>query len=179
LDKLPPIYVAAAPRRSTSSLGPINVNFRTLELKIPPPAVAVFAAIVMWGVSRATSSWEIPALARIGVALAIAAIGVAFSVSGVIAFRRAKTTINPTTPEAASSLVSSGVYRATRNPMYVGLLLVLVAWAVFLSSGWALPGPLVFAAYIRRFQITPEERVLSALFGTEYSAYKARVRRWL
>jgi len=141
-----------------------------LELKIPPPAVAVFAAIVMWGVSRATPSWEIPALARIGVA---------FSVSGVIAFRRAKTTINPTTPEAASSLVSSGVYRATRNPMYVGLLLVLVAWAVFLSSGWALPGPLVFAAYIRRFQITPEERVLSALFGTEYSAYKARVRRWL
>jgi len=152
---------------------------RTLELKIPPPAVAVFAAIVMWGVSRATPSWEIPALARIGVALAIAAIGVAFSVSGVIAFRRAKTTINPTTPEAASSLVSSGAYRATRNPMYVGLLLVLVAWAVFLSSGWALPGPLVFAAYIRRFQITPEERVLSALFGTEYSAYKARVRRWL
>jgi protein-S-isoprenylcysteine O-methyltransferase Ste14 len=152
---------------------------QSLELKIPPPVVAVLVAIVMWGVSRATPSWDAPALARIGVALAVAAIGVAFSASGVIAFRRAKTTINPTTPEAASSLVSSGVYRATRNPMYVGLLFVLLAWAVFLSSGWALPGPLAFAAYIRRFQITPEERVLSALFGTEYSAYKARVRRWL
>jgi protein-S-isoprenylcysteine O-methyltransferase Ste14 len=155
------------------------VNLRTFELKIPPPAVAVFVAIIMWGVSRATPSWEVPALARTGVALAIAAIGVAFSVSGVIAFRRAKTTINPTTPEAASSLVSSGVYRVTRNPMYVGFLFVLVAWAVFLSSGWSLPGPLVFAAYIHRFQITPEERALSALFGTEYSVYKARVRRWL
>jgi protein-S-isoprenylcysteine O-methyltransferase Ste14 len=133
----------------------------------------------MWGISRATPSWEVPALARIGVALAIAAIGVAFSVSGFIAFRHAKTTINPRTPEAASSLVSSGVYRTTRNPMYVGLLLVLVAWAVFLPPGWALLGPPVFVAYIHRFQITPEERALSALFGTEYSAYKARVRRWL
>src|SRR5664279_3386787 len=98
-------------------------------------------------------------------ALAIAAVGAAFSVGGVIAFRRAKTTVNPMKPEAASSLVSSGVYRATRNPMYVGLLLVLVAWAVFLSSFLALLGPLAFIACIGRFQITPEERVLSALFG--------------
>ena len=149
-----------------------------LELKIPPPVVAMSVAIAMWGVARATPSWDVPALVR-WVAVAIAAIGIAFSVSAVIAFRRAKTTINPTTPEAASSLVSWGVYRATRNPMYVGLLLVLVAWAVFLRSGWALLGPPVFVAYTHRFQITPEERALSALFGAEYSAYRARVRRWL
>ena len=132
----------------------------------------------MWGVSKVTP-WEIPAFVRGAVAAAIAAIGVVFAVSGFIAFRHAKTTINPRTPEAASSLVSSGVYRITRNPMYMGLLLVLIAWAVFLSLSWALAGPAVFIAYIQAFQIRPEERHLAALFGTEYSEYKARVRRWL
>jgi protein-S-isoprenylcysteine O-methyltransferase Ste14 len=63
--------------------------------------------------------------------------------------------------------------------MYVGLLFVLVAWAVFLSSAWALLGPLVFVLYMNQFQIAPEERVLSGMFGTDYTAYKARVRRWL
>ena len=63
--------------------------------------------------------------------------------------------------------------------MYVGLLFILVSWAVFLSSAWALLGPLAFYLYIARFQIAPEERVLSELFGDEYLAYKARVRRWL
>ena len=155
------------------------MSMKSLDLKVPPPLVALLVAIAMWGISLGPFSWEAPPLMRMAGALAIAAVGAAFSVGGVIAFRRAKTTVNPMKPEAASSLVSSGVYRATRNPMYVGLLLVLVAWAVFLSSFLALLGPLAFIAYIGRFQITPEERVLSALFGAEYSAYKARVRRWL
>ncbi len=82
-------------------------------------------------------------------------------------------------PQSATSLVSSGVYRQTRNPMYVGLLLVVVAWAVLLSAPWTLLGPLCFVAYIGRYQIAPEERVLAGLFGSEYAAYQARVRRWL
>jgi protein-S-isoprenylcysteine O-methyltransferase Ste14 len=151
----------------------------TLELKVPPPVVAIVVAMLMWGISQAAPLWVVPAFVRISVALAFAAIGIAFSVSGMTAFRRAKTTMNPTTPDAASSLVSSGVYTITRNPMYVGLLLDLTAWAVFLSSGWALFGPLVFAAYIRRFQIAPEERALVALFGSQYADYTAKVRRWL
>lgn len=152
---------------------------RTLELKVPPPVVAVIVAALMWGVSRTTPSLRIEALTRSAIALLVAAIGVGFTISGFVAFRRAKTTIDPTTPQAASSLVSSGVYRITRNPMYVGLLLILIGWAVFLSSGWALLGAPIFAAYIQRFQITPEERALAALFGTEYVAYKARVHRWV
>ncbi len=152
---------------------------QTLELKIPPPAVAAFLAIVMWGVSRAMPLWIIPAGARIGVAVAIAAIAVGFSASAVIAFRRARTTLNPTTPGASSSLVSAGVFTVTRNPMYLGLLCQLIAWAVFLWSGWAFAGPCIFFAYIGRFQIAPEERALAALFGTEYGAYKSKVRRWL
>ena len=101
------------------------------------------------------------------------------SIAGTISFHRAKTTVNPMKPDKASSLVTSGVYRITRNPMYVGLLLVLVAWAVFLSSPPALAGPVAFLFYVGRFQIMPEEITLSSLFGSEYNAYKSGVRRWL
>ena len=82
-------------------------------------------------------------------------------------------------PQTTSSLVCSGIYRVTRNPMYLGLVFVLVAWAVFLSSAWALLGPMAFALYMNRFQIAPEERVLSSMFGASYSDYLSRVRRWL
>ena len=150
-----------------------------LEVKVPPPAVAAIVAIAMWGISLALPLLQIPTVLRLAVATVILLPGLVFSAAGVLSFRRARTTINPTKPEAASSLVSSGIYRVTRNPMYVGLLLVLVAWAVFLSSAWALLGPVAFMLYSGRFQIEPEERALSSLFGSEYAAYKATVRRWL
>ena len=120
-----------------------------------------------------------PELLRVSLATALAIVGVAFDVAGLMAFRRAKTTVNPMKPQSTSSMVDSGVYRVTRNPMYVGLVFMLCGWAVFLWSWWALPGPLAFVAYIGRFQIAPEEEALSKLFGAEYLAYKASVRRWL
>ena len=150
----------------------------SLELKVPPPAVAVLVALAMWELARLAPLAGAPSF-RTAVALALAALGAVSSVSGAIAFRKAKTTKNPMNPQAASSLVVGGIYKLTRNPMYLGLSLVLLGWAVFLWSAWALPGPVVFIAYISRFQIAPEERVLAALFGTEYASYKARVRRWL
>ena len=151
----------------------------SLELKIPPPAVALVAALAMWWVSRYGVLEGVPPLWRIGAALVIAAIGAAFDVAGIIAFGRAKTTVNPMKPEKSAALVSSGVYRITRNPMYVGMVFILLAWAVYLASAWALFGPLVFAAYITRFQIKPEERVLADRFGNAFASYQARVRRWL
>ena len=152
---------------------------KSLELKIPPPVVAALIAVAMWGISLIAPSLRIPTSTRVAMAIAIGLAGVGFSVAGVMSFRRARTTVNPMKPEAASSLVSSGIYRITRNPMYVGLSFVLVAWAAFLSSAWALLGPVAFVLFIDRFQIAPEERALSALFGGEYTAYRSRVRRWL
>jgi protein-S-isoprenylcysteine O-methyltransferase Ste14 len=67
----------------------------------------------------------------------------------------------------------------SRNPMYVGLLFVLVAWAVYLCRAWTLLGPAAFVLYINRFQIAPEERTLTTRFGGAYSDYKRAVRRWL
>jgi protein-S-isoprenylcysteine O-methyltransferase Ste14 len=151
----------------------------SLEAKIPPPAVATALALAMWGASRLAPLLQVPSALRIVAAGAIMLVGIGFSAAGVLAFRRAQTTLNPTTPDKASSLVNSGVYRITRNPMYVGLSFVLLAWAVFLSSAWALLGPVAFVLYIGRFQIAPEERALAKLFGKEYTDYQARVHRWL
>jgi protein-S-isoprenylcysteine O-methyltransferase Ste14 len=152
---------------------------QALELKIPPPAAAALVAAVMWGISLDTPSLDVPRLIRVVAAFAIALAGGGIALSGAISFRRAGTTVNPMKPEKTSSLVTTGIYRVTRNPMYVGDLFVIVAWAVFLSAPWTLVGPLAFVLYMNRFQIAPEERVLSAMFGTDYSTYKARVRRWL
>ena len=151
----------------------------SLEAKVPPPAVAAAIAVAMWGASKLVPALQVSSSLRLGAAAAILFLGIAFSAAGLLAFRRARTTVNPTRPEKATSLVNSGVYRITRNPMYVGLSCVLVAWAVFLSSAWALLGPVTFVFYIGRFQIPPEERALTKLFASEYLAYQARVRRWL
>jgi protein-S-isoprenylcysteine O-methyltransferase Ste14 len=150
-----------------------------LELKIPPPLVALFLAILMWLAAALPGSLAIPLGLRLGVALALLCLGLSIAVSGVVAFRGARTTLNPIKASSASALVSSGIYRFTRNPMYLGLSLALFAWAVFLSNPLGLILLPVYVLYINRFQILPEERVLASLFGTAYSAYKERVHRWL
>jgi len=89
------------------------------------------------------------------------------------------TTVNPMKPESSSALVRSGIYAWSRNPMYVGFLLILIAWAILLSNATAfvfLPG---FLLYMNRFQIEPEERALFSTFGQHFTAYAARVRRWI
>jgi len=133
----------------------------------------------MWFASRVGPSIELPLLARSITFAVIALAGGAMGLAGNFAFRRARTTPNPFKPQNASSLVTTGVYRFTRNPMYLALLLVLLGWATFLCSAFALLGPVAFVPYIARFQIAPEERVLLAKFGAAYSEYLARVRRWL
>ena len=150
-----------------------------LDLKVPPPIVAILAAVAMWALSRVTPSVSVGRFPSIVAAVAIALVGGGITLSGALAFRRAKTTVDPFKPESASSLVTFGVYRMTRNPMYFGLLLVLIGWAVFLANVWSGLGPLGFVAYITRFQIKPEERALESLFGEAYESYKSRVHRWL
>ena len=150
-----------------------------LELRIPPPVVGLVIAGGMWTVARFPPIVELPELVRLLAVVVLAVIGVATAIAGVMSFRRAQTTVNPLKPETSAVLVSTGVYAFTRNPMYLGMVLALFAWAMYLSSIWSLLGPVVFALYITRFQIVPEERVLDGLFGAPFAAYKKRVRRWL
>ena len=100
-------------------------------------------------------------------------------IGGVLAFRRHETTVDPTRPHKASALVVASVYRHTRNPMYLGLALVLAAWAMYLANLVALLVLPAFIAYMTRFQIKPEEEALLDKFGAEFALYMSRVRRWL
>ena len=151
----------------------------SLEHKIPPPVVGALVAGAMWWVSSLGSPPAVATgLRHAAVALLVTA-GVAFDVLGLLAFRASRTTVNPLRPERASVLVTGGVYRVTRNPMYVGMALLLLAWAVYLSALLSFAGPVVFMLYITRFQIQPEERALKRIFGEEFAIYAARVRRWL
>jgi len=87
--------------------------------------------------------------------------------------------VNPLKPDSASALVVAGIYRWTRNPMYLGMATVLAAWGLYLANIGALAGVALFVAYMNRFQIAPEERALEARFGADFAAYRGRVRRWL
>lgn len=163
----------------TMRMGLTRTPIPMLETKVPPPIVAAAVGVGMWLISTAVPHAGPAMVPRLIAALAIALIGGAAAASGAAAFRKAQTTVNPLHPERASAFVSNGIYQFTRNPMYLGLLLVLLGVAVFLWSLPALVGLPTFIGYIRKFQIVPEERVLEQKFGTEYSEYKRRVRRWL
>jgi protein-S-isoprenylcysteine O-methyltransferase Ste14 len=151
----------------------------SLELKIPPVVVVIVAAAAMWLVSNLAPGlgYELPY--RKAIAIAVASAGVIMAMLGVITFRRAHTTVDPMRPEKASSLVQGGIYRITRNPMYLGMFSVLAGVAVYLSNALAWLFIPLFVLYMNRFQITPEERTLAHLFGAGYEAYRKQVRRWV
>ena len=150
-----------------------------LELKVPPLVVVLVTALAMWLVSWFLPFGAVVMPARILFAVTLAILGAATSALGVVAFLRARTTVNPTRPEATSSLVSSGVYLLTRNPMYLGFLLILSGWAIFLANLVVFPLLPVFVFYITRFQIQPEEKALTIRFGQGFVRYTNGVRRWI
>jgi protein-S-isoprenylcysteine O-methyltransferase Ste14 len=150
-----------------------------LELRVPPVAVALCVAGGMWLVSVALPSAAFAFPWRAEVAGALALLGIVIALAGVAAFHRARTTVNPTTPHTSSTVVASGIYRWSRNPMYVGFLLVLIGWVVYLSSLVSAMMVPLFVMYMNRFQIQPEERALATKFGAEYTEYMQRVRRWV
>lgn len=150
-----------------------------LDNRIPPPLIAASAALLIGLLSFLPGHFPLPHGLRIALMIVLFAMGILLGIGGVIAFKRAQTTVNPLKPETASTLVVGGVYQYSRNPMYTGLALWLVAWALYLDSVIALAGVAVFVCYMTRFQIKPEERAMQALFGVQFELYKARVRRWL
>jgi protein-S-isoprenylcysteine O-methyltransferase Ste14 len=150
-----------------------------LELKVPPPLVAIGIAVAMYLAGKQMPEPYFDFAARVAVAVMFAATGIAMNLAGVWAFRRHRTTVNPLQPGKATSLVTDGVFRRTRNPMYLGFLLILTGWAIWLSTVVSLAGLPLLVIYLTRFQILPEERVLRAKFGSELTDYEGHVRRWL
>lgn len=149
------------------------------KLKIPPLVTVLLLGSAMWAVTRAAPDGLINLPARQTIATGLALAGVAVAIAGVAAFRRVKTTVNPLQPSAASTLVMAGIYQRTRNPMYLGMLLILLGWAVFLGNVFALIFPVAYIPLMNRLQIIPEEQALAAKFGSSFAKYQSQVGRWL
>ena len=150
-----------------------------LALRIPPLAVAFLAGFAAWSLARLFPNLRLESPRLAVAAVGFALLGFGCCLLGVVSFRRARTTVNPLDPGAATALVVSGIYRRTRNPMYLGFLLGLIGELAWLGSPVALLAAPAFVTYLNRFQIAPEEAALRARFGAEFIAYTTRVPRWL
>ena len=152
---------------------------RPLELRVPPPVVAALCAVIMWFAGQLTHALDFDFPGRFPLIVVLLVAGILVGGIALSLFARARTTVNPLKPTESSALVTRGVYRWTRNPMYLGMLIVLLAWAIFVANWLAFLGLPLFMLYINRFQIAPEERVLRERFGAQFDDYCGRVRRWL
>lgn len=159
-------------RELTSKALPLNP-------RIPPVVVVLVAALLMWLLGRFVPALSFSLSGLHVIAALVALAGIVICASGVMSFQRAGTTTNPLEPEKVSALVVAGIYRISRNPMYLGFALLLLAWGIFLGSVLALLLVPAFILYMNRFQIAPEERALEARFGDAFFAYRRSVRRWI
>jgi len=150
-----------------------------LENRVPPPLAALSIGGTMAAIAWFTPAVQVGSSGRFALGVALIALGVLVIVQGARTFWRNETTIDPVDIGRASSFVTSGVFRYSRNPMYVGFTAVLIGWAVCLAAPWASLGPVAFVLFTDRFQIIPEERLMRAKFGQAYEDYRSQVRRWL
>ncbi|MFB2862181.1 methyltransferase family protein [Aeromonas sp. MdU4] len=145
-----------------------------LELRVPPPLIFMLCAASMWWLKGETQGGR----AAIVLLALLIMVGAIMGFGALLRFRRHQTTVSPTRPHHTRYLVTDGVYRISRNPMYFGLFCWLAAWACYLGGLWVWCGPALLLGWLTRFQIMPEERLLQARFGEEYAHYCQRVRRW-
>jgi len=146
---------------------------------VHPPLWMLIFASVMWALNR-----YCPLLAVIPdrwrhLGWFVVAVAFIAPVAAFVQFRKARTTARPHAPEQATTLVTWGVYSWTRNPMYLGLSVLLLGWAIRLGTLSPFLGPLLFVPLIQRVQILPEEHALRLKFGEQYDGYCRRVNRWL
>ena len=150
-----------------------------MKLKVPPALLFIVFVLIMRVTDQLFSYEIIASPYQQMVAYIVFGVGVIIGLLGVFEFRRRSTTVNPHKPENTSELVTSGIYQISRNPMYLGLLMGLVAVAIRLgnvSSMLLLP---VFVWYMNVFQIKPEEEVMEEKFGQNFIRYMNTTRRWI
>jgi protein-S-isoprenylcysteine O-methyltransferase Ste14 len=148
-------------------------------VRFPPPLIYLLGLALGYGLNRVVPLWIVSPeprwMFRLGIVVAVG--GQLFAAWGVLTFRRHATAIIPHRP--ASTIVTSGPYRFTRNPMYVGMSVIYAGLALLLDTWWAFALLPVVIAIIDRQVIAMEERYLASAFGAEYDSYRSRVRRWI
>ena len=150
-----------------------------MKNKIPPPILLLITGTIMWFVAKSEFANLISIPYPLALSISLAVIGVAIAAIAGRQFKIAQTTVNPLSPESATSLVDTGIFSVSRNPMYVGLLLISAGWAVWLGSLTNIAVIVLFVFAITKLQIEPEEDALTKLFGEKYTEYCRKVRRWI
>ena len=150
-----------------------------MKLKIPPPLQALIIATLMWGLDQLIPAAHIAIPGKMALIILLVVTGSLIDLSAIFVFVKAKTTVNPLKPDTASALVNTGIFKISRNPMYLGLLLLLTAWAIWLGNICNIGLLILFPLYITYFQIKPEEEALTELFGDDFKNYCLTTRRWI
>ena len=145
--------------------------------KIPPPLVVLILVISTFFSSKKIDLIQIPFQSLISIF--ILSIGILILLNPVLKFKKSKTTINPIKFKKVNKLVTSGIYKYSRNPMYLGLLMIVISSSIFYLNIYSILTPLFFYLWINRFQIKREEIFLTEKFGEDYLSYKKKTRRWI
>ena len=145
--------------------------------KIPPPIVTFICGLAIY-FSKSFFNQFFSYSNNI-ISLFLLILGLLVFLSAVKSFRRQKTTLNPLEPRQASSLFTSGIFKFSRNPMYLGMLIVLLSISFKFNLAGGIVISLFFYLFITKFQILPEEEAMNELFGDEFTEYANRTRRWI
>ena len=148
-----------------------------MQNKIPPPIITLFFGLCIYFSKDYFFSFEYKFLDTLSYISYL--IGLCILISAVNSFKKQNTTVNPIKIENASSLVTSGVFEYSRNPMYLGMAIILFGLALMFNVIGGTLFTVLFAIYITKFQIRPEEEVMERLFGEDFLQYKQNVRMWL
>lgn len=167
-----------AQQRLDTALGLVSKFSEILDTRVPPPVVMLVAGTLAWAGSVAFPAADVVFPGSCLLAIVAVAVGLLLNLYPKLLFRKARTTINPFRPHASTVLLTGGLYRHSRNPMYLGHALILLGLASFLQNWVALLGVPAYMAYVTQFQVKPEERALMASFPKQFKQYKQSTRRW-
>ncbi len=154
---------------------------KSLELKIPPVLIFLVAVIGLYNSPKDPALYDFLQGFHFAVAIGVFCVGVTIGLWSVVTFKMAKTTVNPVSVEKASFLVTHGIFKYSRNPMYLAMAICIIGVALYLRVELIMGLFFLFfyIAYMTRFQIVPEEKVLLEKFNEDYQCYLNQTRRWL
>ena len=148
-----------------------------MKTKIPPPIIALTCIVLNYLSTYLINPIKFANIEIIGILILL--VGLVTAMLAIFLFKKVKTTVNPINPEEATTLVTTGIFSVTRNPMYLGLFFVICSTVFFFGSWCGIIILTLFVWYINKFQIIPEEEAMEKLFGDKYNEYRQNVRRWI
>ena len=155
----------------------LDKNVSIMKTKIPPPIIALTCIVINYLSTYLINPIKFPNIEIIGILILL--VGLITAMLAIFLFKKDKTTVNPINPEEATTLVTTGIFSITRNPMYLGLFFVIFSTVLFFGSWFGIIILILFVWYINKFQIIPEEEAMEKLFGNKYYEYRQNVRRWI